>query len=146
MVHEVSRTIHAQAVETRSVDAAFGCTAQPNAWITCTRSVLLVALLAGLIWARDTTQTAQADSVVGDPPPRIRAISIVGNRQTDEDVVHMLLELDTGQLYDSVAIARAEERLHRVQAFVKVKILTADKGREGKHLYEIGRASCRERV
>jgi len=67
---------------------------------------------------------------------RISTIKIVGNDRTKERIVRLYLMLDTGMVYDSVAVEEARQRLLSSKLFSKVAILKIDKPM-GKNLFVV---------
>ena len=57
----------------------------------------------------------------------IRHLYIAGNKVTKADVIKMFLKIDTGMVYDSIALKAAKERLEATNLFIKVALLPIKK-------------------
>lgn len=108
--------------------------------MTVPRITLSVRTFLGVLCLLVAAAAAEpTDSAAPDPqdaPDTVSAINIVGNARTRAEVILLFLELDTGSMADSAAIAAAETRLRATRVFSKVKILTVRKP-EGVHLYVV---------
>jgi outer membrane protein assembly factor BamA len=68
------------------------------------------------------------------PSTIITKVSIVGAIKTKKEVVAKILSIDSGMVYDSLAVEKAVKRLREVRAFQKVTVLHLPQD-TGVHLY-----------
>jgi outer membrane protein assembly factor BamA len=68
------------------------------------------------------------------PPKKVATISVHGNHITKTNVILKFMDIDSGALFDSSAIKKANDRLESTGLFSKVDIIHLEK-EDGIHLY-----------